>query len=156
MGKETSQNLTIYIASTKRYEKKIQFLFNLNNLCTSTIYLTTSQTSSRQHLAKFVAFQAPTSLCCSLGNQPIFNWEIPQHNCAIHHRPSTNCMHHLYNSKNYTIDSTLTLNSNINWVFLKIDMHELFMSGLSINQLSTKVFPHCQTSYQFLQQLELV
>ena len=41
-------------------------------------------------------------------------------------------MHHLYNLDDYTIDITLPLNSNLNYVFLRIDMHELFMSESSV------------------------
>ena len=125
-GKQMLKSLTIYIALTKRSEKKIQCLFNLNNSCKSTIYLYASQTSSSQYLAKFATCEAPTSLRKSKGIIPYLIWKIPHHNYTIHHRPSIDCMHHLYNSQNYTTNSTLSLNSNLNWVFLRTDMHELF------------------------------
>jgi len=47
-------------------------------------------------------------------------------------------MHHMYNSEDYTTDSTLSLNSNLNLVFLLTDMHELFMSESSINWYVTE------------------
>ena len=46
-------------------------------------------------------------------------------------------MHHLYNSNDYTIDSTFSLNSNLNWVTLRYDMHELFISESSVYCLIT-------------------
>ena len=61
-GNKLLKTLTIYIALTRISKKKMQFLFALNNFCTSTIYLSASQASTSQHLANFVAFQAPTSL----------------------------------------------------------------------------------------------
>jgi len=48
------------------------------------------------------------------------------------HRTSSDCMHHLYNLNDHTTDSTLSLNSNINWVFLRFDMPELIMSESSV------------------------
>jgi len=51
------------------------------------------------------------------------------------HRPSLEYMHQLYNSNDYTIDNTLSLNSNINWVTLKFDMDELFMSDSLVKWL---------------------
>jgi len=42
--------------------------------------------------------------------------------------PSSDYMHHLYNLDDYETDSTLPLNSNVNWVTLRADIHELFMS----------------------------
>jgi len=43
----------------------------------------------------------------------------------------------MYNSNDYKIDSTLSLNSNINWVTLRSGMHELFMSESLVNWLIT-------------------
>ena len=58
-------------------------------------------------------------------------------------------MNHMYNSDDYTIDSTLSLNSNLNWVLLYAEMHDLIMSEYSIYWLSSvgyttllKVKPH--------------
>ena len=51
------------------------------------------------------------------------------------HRPSSDCMHNLYNSDDYTTNSTLSLNSILNWVTLISDMNELIISESSLKWL---------------------
>lgn len=55
----------------------------------------------------------------------------------IYFRSSYDCMDHLFNLDDFTIDSTLSLNSNLNWVFIWYNMHELIMSESSVYWLIT-------------------
>jgi len=43
------------------------------------------------------------------------------------------CMHYQYNSEKSKTNSTLSLHSSLNWVFLKIDMHEFLIVESSLN-----------------------
>ena len=140
MGKATTQNPdylycinhTIW-EENKMFVQPKQFLHKYNlSLC--------FRNHLRPTLSQFFYFPSPYFLAqflrelthIQLGNSPCITTQ------SIH-RPSADCMHHLYNSENYTTDTTLSLNSNLNKVFLWTDMHELFMSDSLLNWWSSEV-----------------
>ena len=80
------------------------------------------------------ALQAPISLHCSLwmicllpsGKASLQNYTI------LKDESFTACMSFLH-EKTHATDSTLSLNINLHWVFLRIDMHELLMRESSVH-----------------------
>jgi len=86
-----------------------------------------------QHLANSASIQAPISLRNSSDEWSYLNGIHASKTVQSKHRSFSDCMHDLYNSVNHTIDSTLSLHSNLNWVFLKIDMHDFLMRESSVN-----------------------
>ena len=66
------------------------------------------------------------------GISPLLIREIPHYELHNPYMPSSDYMCPMYNSDEHTTDSPLSLKSNLNWVFLRFDMHELIMSEYSI------------------------
>jgi len=80
------------------------------------------------------ALQAPISFHCSLWMISLLpSGKTSLQNCAILKDESlTACMSFLH-EKTHATDSTLSLKINLNWVLLRIDMHEFLMREYSIN-----------------------
>ena len=137
LRKATAQNPTIYIAYSRNMSEDTKLFL------TRTIPHKYSQLS--QLTSKLLANTQPIMQL----SKPLISCIIPRMNSmylkGFHvsktvqskYRSFSNCMHDLYNSVNHITDNILSLHSSLNWVFLKLDLHEFLMRESLVNQSDT-------------------